>query len=298
MPTIYVDILFVVNFVINLLLLFATAKIAGIKPRLYRLCLGALAGGIYGVIMFLPGLQMLYGVWTKIAFSLAIIAIAYNIPGIKEFVRVTGVFYMVCFVFGGVVAGVFYLTGLGAATGAIISSGAIYLSLPWQVLLIASVSAFIMLVIFVRALKKRVWREGIEARLTIICAGKSVGINALLDTGNRLCDPVTGTSVVVVDIEGIKELLPFGIMSALTQFNISGELTDTIEADWMSRIRLIPYKAIGTNNGVLPGFKPDYAVVEQRGGKKAICECIIGVYSGRLSENGSYSAIVNPELIV
>jgi len=55
MTVVYVDSVFVLNTVMDYLLLLSTARLTGVPLRRRRYLLAALAGGVYAVAVFLPG---------------------------------------------------------------------------------------------------------------------------------------------------------------------------------------------------------------------------------------------------
>ena len=57
--TIYADILFLINFIINYLILFATAKISVLPFSRLRLVLSSSLGALYAVLSFIPILTYL-----------------------------------------------------------------------------------------------------------------------------------------------------------------------------------------------------------------------------------------------
>ena len=59
MTVIYVDTLFLLNAMVDYLLLLASARLAGEPLARLRFLLGAVLGGLYAVSIFLPGLSFL-----------------------------------------------------------------------------------------------------------------------------------------------------------------------------------------------------------------------------------------------
>ena len=59
MTVIYIDTLFLLNALVDYLLLLAAARLAGEPLRRIRFALGAALGGAYAVAIFLPGLFFL-----------------------------------------------------------------------------------------------------------------------------------------------------------------------------------------------------------------------------------------------
>ena len=56
MTVVYVDLLWLLNFVANHLLLLGAGRLAGAGLRRWRIALGAALGALYAVALFLPGM--------------------------------------------------------------------------------------------------------------------------------------------------------------------------------------------------------------------------------------------------
>ncbi|MBZ4644982.1 MAG: hypothetical protein PWR27_640 [Petroclostridium sp.] len=299
-PVVYVDILFIVNLLINYMLLWTTGKISKKQMSVIRLLIGSLIGAIYAVIMFFPAFKIYYTVIAKIIFSMALIAITFNIEKVKDFFRVLAIFYVVSFTFGGTALGLFYFTNVGAFIGAILSNGVIYFTLPWKVLVISSFIAYIIIRITWQVFYKKISKENMFIPLLIMFDNKSICVNALIDTGNSLYDPISNFPVVVVEFQAIKDLLPEDIQKIFNECSendlslISKIMSNSV---WISRFRLIPFSSLGKENGMLIGFKPDEIEIIEGEHKKDIKDIIVGIYNKRLSKDETYKALLNPEII-
>ena len=73
--TIYVDSLFVLNFMINYLILLGSARLAGAQMRRWRMALAAALGGGFAVATVVPGLEFFTAPGMK-AFVLALMILA------------------------------------------------------------------------------------------------------------------------------------------------------------------------------------------------------------------------------
>ena len=121
-------------------------------------------------------------------------------------------------------------------------------------------------------------------------------IKGLLDTGNRLYDPLTKSPVVVVEFSAMKNILPDNMEILLNEENIDfNKIFEVLkEEKWLSRIRLIPFISVGQSKGIMLGFKPDKLVV----GEKEIRNVIVGVYKSQIDKYGNYAALLAPEILV
>ncbi len=299
-PIIYIDVLFLVNFLINYILLWTTKKVSKIKISIIRLLIGALFGALYSIFMFFPSLKVYYTIVAKIFFSITLIAITYNIGKVKIFLKVLGMFYIVSFTFGGAALAIFYFTNIGAYIGAFVSNGIIYFKLPWKLLLISTLISYTIIKIIYSAFYKRFSQNNIYVPLYIIFENKSVCIKALIDTGNSLYDPISKEPVIVVEFSAIKELMPLEIQNLFygSDYNdlkvISGLVSSSI---WLSRFRLIPFSSLGKENGILIGFKPDEIKIIEEDENRILKNIILGIYNKQLSKNDKYNALLHPEII-
>ncbi|MGE4284240.1 MAG: sigma-E processing peptidase SpoIIGA [Clostridia bacterium] len=299
-PVVYVDVLFIVNLLINYALLWTTGKMSKQKISTVRLLTGAAVGAIYAVIMFFPAFKIYYTMMAKVVFSMLLIAIAFNIEKVRVFFRVLATFYAVSFTFGGAALGLFYFTNVGAFAGALLSNGIIYFNLPWKTLIISSMIAYIIIRITWRVLQKNLHKENMLIPLQIMFDNKSICVDALIDTGNSLHDPISNFPVVIVEFQAVKELLPSEIQNIFNEYGdndlnvISKVMSESI---WISRFRLIPFSSLGKENGMLIGFKPDEIEIVEDGRKKDLKDIIIGIYNKRLSRDDTYKALLHPEVI-
>ena len=103
MPVVYVDSVFVLNGLMDYLLLLVTARLAGIPLRRRRYLLAALAGAAYAVAVFLPGMGFLSAPPVKAAAGVLMALIAYG--GEARLARLTLLFFALsCALAGSVLA--------------------------------------------------------------------------------------------------------------------------------------------------------------------------------------------------
>lgn len=122
---------------------------------------------------------------------------------------------------------------------------------------------------------------------------------AMIDTGNMLKEPITGTPVIVVEATLLEKAMPREILNNLE--NIIGgdfkEVKEDIKKEYLTRLKLIPYSSLGKQNGMLVGIKPEYIEIENEEQTKKIENVIIGIYNKSLTKKGEYRALVGIELL-
>lgn len=119
-------------------------------------------------------------------------------------------------------------------------------------------------------------------------------INAIIDTGNFLREPITKTPVIVVEKNVLVEIIPEYILENLSKI-INGKDIDLKE--YTAKVRIIPFTSLGKENGILLGLKADSVLVEMEETVININDVIIGIYNGILSKAGKYKALIGLDLL-
>lgn len=227
----YLDVLWALNFGVDLLLLLATNRLAGYPTALGRLVPAAVIGGVYGCACILPGLYFLAGTVWRMVFLGIMGGVAFGFR--KESIRRCVLFTLLSMALGGI--------ALGLGRGGFFS-----------VLFCAAMVCFMCLY----GLRGRLGSKFLPVEVN--CQGKRHRFTAMVDTGNTLTDPVTGQQVLVVSSCLAGSLL--GLQEA--------DLKDPVAA--VTRIRggrLIPYQGVGTPGGLLAAKRfEDVTIGKQRGG--------------------------------
>ena len=289
MPVIYIDVLFIINFLIDFMLFYISARLAGKRIHALRFFLACVAGGIYSVCIFFPRLGFFSSALIKIIASSLLVRIAFRFKNFKDFLFVLGIFYAVNFVFAGGITAALYFTEFGAKTDVILSGGSLYIDLPVLRLLIISAIITVLLRLGIRFLCIRLKNRGIISKLTVFENGKTAETYGIIDTGNSLYSH--GLPVCIVQFSAIANILPKDISHAVETGNIAGAISGSNET-WARKLRLVSYSSIGKKNGILIGFIPEKVSIETAD-KVYDANCVIAIYPGKLK----YSAILNPDII-
>lgn len=294
---VYGDVILLENLIMNFIILFCTAKLLKHKYSWLMLAIAAFMGSLYALGSYFAYFEPFYTPLMKIIFSVFIITIAYLPHHIRDFIKLISVFYITSFVFGGAAFGLFYfLNGLKY-----ISYGTFYIKdFPVKTLIVSIIIAYLIVKLSWGFVQHRVRREKIIMEIVILMEEKKVAIMALVDTGNALNEPLTNAPVVIVEYSSIKDLLPKDVQVIFDQdnqndFNIIAHIMSN--SDLITRFRVIPFKSLGKENGMLLGFKPDEVQLTENNKQQNIKNIIIGIYNKKLSNNGEYSALIHPDIL-
>lgn len=255
--TVYVDSVFVLNALMDYLLLLCTGRLAGVPLRRRRYALAATLGGAYAVAVFLPGCGFLGLLPVKIAAGVVLSVIAFG--GEERLLRLTLLLFAVSCAMAGCVLGL----GLLAGSAVPVVRGVFYTDVSAKVLLIAAGAAYLVLTVVFRAAA----RHGLGGELVsvrVCMNGRTAALTALLDTGSALRDPVTGTAVLVTSPGALDGALPPQVRRLLTPdlLRFPPDLLEPLrQAAPQLRCRLVPYRAVGVPGGLLLAVRSDWTEV-------------------------------------
>lgn len=226
----YLDVIMLLNFLVDFLLLMGTNQLSGFPPGAGRCAVGALLGAVYSGMCLLPGFSFLGNtLWRLISFVLlGMTAFGLN----RSALRRTAVFGMLSMALGGI--------ALQFSRGQVL-----------PLLLCGSV---------LWLLCRLGFGEGVGEKeyipVTLSYGGKRIQVIALRDTGNQLRDPVTGEKVLVLSAEAAKNL------TGLSDAEISHPL-ETLAKRPIPGLRLVPYRAVGSG-GMLLALRIPEVIIGKR----------------------------------
>ena len=273
MTVVYIDALFLLNAIVDYLLLLGTARLTGEPFCRLRLGLGALLGALYASAAVLPGLGFLSHPLCKLGSAAGMVLAAFG--GSRRLLRAGLVFLGLSCAFGGAVLAVGLLGGHGG-----LSAG-----LDLRIVLLSAAICYVGFGTIFRRAARHTARELAPAVLTL--GERRVALTALVDTGNTLTDPATGRPVMVAEGEKLSPLLPAPLGPEALRDPV-GALERLERAGEGRRFRLLPYQAVGVEHGLLLALRLDRAQVgtEDYGG------ILVALSPTRLSDGGGYSALV------
>ncbi len=286
MTVIYVDTLFLLNAVVDYLLLLAAARLAGEPLKRLRFGAGAVLGGLYAVAIFLPGMAFLSHPLCRIASAVLMLLAAYG--GSRRLLRQSLIFFALTCAFGGGVVAIGLMGRQGLALG---SSGVFYSPLDLKMVLLSAAVCYVVLTIAFQRIGRHsaLSRELMPARLVL--GERAVELTALVDTGNTLTDPVSGRPVMVAEGESLGDLFPGEYRPEPADLrDPAGAVTRLGTGAWRGRFSLLPYRAVGVDRGLLLALRVDRVTL----GGKDRGPLLVALSPTPVSDGGGYRALVGP----
>lgn len=281
MTVVYIDSLFLLNFVVNYLLLLAAARLSGVIIRRPALAAGAALGGGYAAAVFLPGMGFLLHPLCKLGAAVLMLLCAFGSS--RRLLRTGLIFFAVAAAFGG---GIFAIELLGGK-GLSLKNGIFYSAMDLKLLLLSAAGCYVV----ISAVLRRTGSHSAacrELRPAVVTLGeKKATLTALVDTGNTLTDPVTNQPVMVAEGERLAALFPEDLEPAALSDPVSA-LEHMSAGPLRNRCRLLPYQAVGVACGMLLAVRMDRVQV----GAEDYGSILVALSPNRLSDGGGYSALI------
>jgi len=247
---IYGEYLFIENFVTGCLLLILTAGLSGRTVKWPRILAAGVICGAGGFSIFLP----VRGLTAVVVGTTAGLAAA-TAFGIRGILKITLLFISLTFLSGGAAMAFMLWRQIPAISG----NGALYVEpATYAQLVLWGAGAFGLTYFFVKLVKERRLAGITKGKVCLIISGRTYMFEALVDSGNSLREPLTGRPVMLMDSKGAARLpvLP------------------------PERYAAVPYRAVGTENGILSGFRADEIEFEGRRLKGVVIAFYEGDFGG------------------
>ena len=269
---IYLDVMFLENFLMDYILLLLTGKILHKQKKAIGMLFAAMIGSGYSVcagllVMFRETEYITYGQGALQLINLAIayvmVKCAYKNVNRKSACICVGTMLTLAFLSGGVLswAEQTFLAGVVSRSTVLLAVGTVLFG-------------YLFLQRWTGAIRERMHYKKTNLPVILRLQGKQIGCRGLWDSGNSLREPITGRPVVIVE-QGL--LLRHGIVEPEQYF-------------------AIPYHAIGTQNGILKGVLADELEIPGQQGEKRWQKVMLGIYEGKISRQDEYQVILHPKL--
>lgn len=225
---IYLDLVILLNFSVDFLLLLAVNRLCGYPLQYLRSAAAAGIGGVYAGICMLQGFSFLGNLIWRMVFLcvMSVAAFGWNRSAIRRGVLLI----LLSMALGGIAICI----GKGGFLGIVASAGA-------------------MLILCTVGFRGNAGHRS-YVPVELQYGGKQFRLTALQDTGNTLQDPVTGQKILVAGPEIAWDVL------GLTPLQLADPI-QTMAQGLIPGLRLIPFRAVGQSCGMLLAIKFDFVKV-------------------------------------
>ena len=279
---VYADLLFLVNFSMDFLCAYLTASLLRRRAVPWRLLTASALGGVYAVAALFLTVSKPAAFALDMIVCLLMCAILFGARGVplRFFVVACALFVGVSMAMGGMMTALFNLLNRAGLPLEEMGSESEEDGLStWLFALLAGISTLAGLR-GSRLLRRSASRR--FARLAVTVDGKTVELQALVDSGNLCRDPISGRPVIFIDPDRARMLV--------------GEKGDGgMSPSVARRFRLIPIETVGGRR-MQAAYLPDRVTLSDAGGTREITALFAPAET--LAGAGVYQAIVSAELVV
>ena len=261
---VYVDVLLLVNFIVNLFILHVTVQTLRKRVKFIWMCLSSFVGSLYVLTVLYPNLKYLTYFPFKILILITMIMIAFREKNILFNIKASLVFLLNSVL----LAGMCLLIQMNSSKD--MSFNVIIINFPYEKLMLSVMIIYILIyriMIFIADRKKM---STLIYTIDIINKNYKKTIKAFLDTGNELREPATKLPVLIVERDMLSEIL-------LDKNNTY----------------LIPYNVVNGTNGKLIGFKPEYISIHIDKNNIETKDVIIALCEYKLSKENDYNGLMS-----
>lgn len=293
---VYIDVLFSVNAVMDFLVLALTGKALKKNTTFFRLFAAAVLGAAcYCLYLVLPLKQMQVFSWTYfILISLGMVKLAFSVKGLKEEGRAVSTFFLVNFLTGGMINGIYHYTKLGYYIRKALK-GEIKAQMTMGVLFLLAGFSWLILRYLIGKNQRRCCESASVYQVVFQMGDRTLEGTALLDTGNRLYEPISGKPVCMIESTAAKELFEDELWRAIESYY----RTDEMKAEEWYRypgIRMIPYSSVGKEKGILLAVPVERLYITKEGERRKITKPYVAVCPKAISAKGDYHILLHSEL--
>lgn len=259
---IYLDILLLENLVVNLFLLYITARTLRVKVELRYIILAATIGSLYVITLVYPQLKSFSSVSFKIIVAVILVLISFRKRKIMFNIKALAIFILYSMMLAGACMFVQYSEDYDINNSVIIN-------FSYKKLMISVMIIYMIIDRVIVYIKERKDLSNLVYNIDIVLKNSQKNIKAFLDTGNNLREPATNLPVVIVEKSVFKDV----DLKSYDKF-------------------YIPYRVVSGQGGNLQGFKPEYIKIHQ-GDETTTREVIVAFCEERLSDFNDYEALLS-----
>jgi stage II sporulation protein GA (sporulation sigma-E factor processing peptidase) len=261
---IYIDVLILVNFIVNLFILHVTVQTLRKRVKIVWMCLSSFVGSLYVLTVVYPKFKYLSYIPFKILIVIIMILIVFREKNILFNIKASLIFTL----YSILLAGMCLFIQMNKSTN--MSFDVIIINFPYEKLLLSVMIIYILtyrIVIFIGDRKKI---STLIYTVDIMNKGYKKTIKAFLDTGNELREPATNLPVLIVERHILSEVML--------------EKNNTY---------YIPYTVVNGTNGRLIGFKPEYVNIHIDKKNIETRDVIIAFCEYKLSKDNDYNGLMS-----
>jgi len=299
---VYPDIVFLLNFLFDLILIIILKKAGKKNSSPLRMISAASLGGGFAVILSIfPWINYFFKfIVMYVAASLLMIVVAFGRLKAADLFKQWVVLNLITYFIGGFINAVYYHTNLRLHL-INIGRGVAFSNIPILYVCAAAVIVAVTSLFLIWLLRLYQLHRPLIYDVELIFNDRKVKTKGLMDTGNCLYDPLRSKPVMVMENTVMEQLMTPEIKSYVEEAKsfLEGKAKDFYwekQADKIKGFSFIPYRSVG-KCGMLLGVCLDKVIIHT--GKEVICneQVTAAICDNPLTDGKDYHVILHKELL-
>lgn len=285
----YIDIFFVVNFIMDLLLVLIVKKVLRLKSSVLRMTVAAALGAV-GICIFilLPVRNhLLVQLAWYVGMYVAMTFVGFGRQGRRAFIKCLIYMYGISYLISGI-----YVQCANRIR-------------HFHLLCISAVGIYMLYSGGICIYRRLYFKQEFICPVTLEIHQKTWKFQGLWDTGNRLQTPYTGKGITVIGYEDIQQCLSDPIKEQIRQIHLFEQTNknSSLESqsdscgnwEYNTSVKMIPYRTVGKSLGFLPVIEADKLYVERQGAVLEFVRPLLGIAENQVCSSGRYQMILTTD---
>jgi len=200
---IFVDVLFIINFIIDYILLSVTSFFVKKTPKFLSLCLSACVGALYATVVFFLPIGAFISFCTTCAVAFLMVFLAFGTKSARTLLKDTSVFYLISIAVSGAGFGIVFS---GKIQNSAVNNGIFYADINAYALLFVFFASVLIIHLATGYIRKQKLKASFMYEITIEKNGRTVCHSALFDSANFMTDPISQKSVIIAEWNAVAPL--------------------------------------------------------------------------------------------
>lgn len=260
---VYLDVLILENSIVNTFLLYVTSETLRLKVSMKYLILSGILGGLYVIVLIIPELKIFSKLIFKIVIAFLMIIIAYRKKSLMFNIKAISILIM----YSMLTAGICFFIQLNYLQNNFFN---VFMgNMSYKLIIIALMIIYMFVNRIIWFIHDRKFTQNLTYKIEICVKNSKKIVEAFLDTGNELREPITNLPVIIVE------------RRLMTNIN------------WDDSVKYyVPFRLVNGNIGKLEAFKPTYVKI-YIGNKIEVRNAIIALIDNKLSDLNDYNALLS-----
>lgn len=193
--SVYIDVLFLVNFVINSYLTLSSGVMLRHRTSILRLAIFSCISALYSSLMFFPITHFMYTLLGRIAFTVLFVMLYFKSYTPLKLLKALLVFIINSLMFFCIIL---FLSSRTLFKTHVMSNGVFYADIDVWVLLIMGGIAYVLVYFYMSIADRNMSRRKIIYDMDFLINGKYIHAKVLCDTGCELTEPISNKPILLL----------------------------------------------------------------------------------------------------